>query len=124
MQQALNMCSLWCARVEDLAAWSSPASTRTPPCLDVPAEFACLETSPQRSTPGPLPYHIANTPSTFAPGYKLTCCEPQMAVAARSSFRPGWNLTLSRSRNFAAFHNARSSPPSGEPRYPETKPAV
>ena len=27
------MCSLWCASVEDFAAWSSPARTRTPPCF-------------------------------------------------------------------------------------------
>src|SRR5258708_33743438 len=70
MQQALNMCSLWCARVEDLAAWSSPASTSTPPCLDVPAEVACLKTSPQRSTPGPLPYPITNTPPHSTPAHK------------------------------------------------------
>src|SRR6267378_2552360 len=124
MQQALNMCSLWCARVEDLAAWSSPASTSTPPCLDVPAEFACLKTSPQRSTPGPLPYHIANTPSYFASGYRFTCCVPQIEVAARSSLTPGWNLTWCSSRNFVAFQSAWSNPPSGEPRYPEMNPAV
>jgi hypothetical protein len=29
--------------VEDFAAWSSPASARTPPCLLVPAKFACLK---------------------------------------------------------------------------------
>jgi hypothetical protein len=29
----------------------------------VPAALPCLNTSPQRSTPGPLPYHMANTPS-------------------------------------------------------------
>ncbi len=62
------MWSDWCGSVDDLAPWSSPASTSTPPCFDVPAWFACLNTSPQRSTPGPLPYHIANTPSYFAPG--------------------------------------------------------
>src|SRR5438477_8998558 len=106
MQQALNMCSLWCARVEDLAAWSSPASTSTPPCLDVPAWFACLNTSPQRSTPGPLPYHIENTPSQVASGYMLTCCVPQIDVAARSSFNPGWNLMCARSRNFEAPQSA------------------
>src|SRR5882672_7958345 len=92
MQQALNMCSLWCARVEDLAAWSSPASTSTPPCLDEPAEFACLKTSPQRSTPGPLPYHIAITSWYFASGYRFTCYVLQIEVAARSSYSYGWNL--------------------------------
>ena len=29
--------SLWCATVEDLAMWSSPASATMPPCFDVPA---------------------------------------------------------------------------------------
>ncbi len=91
MPQALKTWSDWCGSVDDFAEWSSPASTSTPPCFDVPAAFACLNTSPERSTPGPLPYHIANTPSYFACGYMLTCCEPQTDVAARSSFRPGWN---------------------------------
>jgi hypothetical protein len=84
------MCSLWCGSVDDLAAWSSPASTSTPPCFDVPAALACLNTSPQRSTPGPLPYHMPNTPSYLRAGSAFTCCEPQTAVAASSSFTPGW----------------------------------
>ena len=55
--------SLWCAVVEDLQVWSSPASTSTPPWRDVPARLPCCSTSPERSTPGPLPYQMANTPS-------------------------------------------------------------
>src|SRR5438045_4729002 len=121
---AENWWSDWCGSVDDFAAWSSPASTSTPPCLDVPAWFACLNTSPQRSTPGPLPYHIENTPSQVASGYMLTCCVPQIDVAARSSFNPGWNLMCARSRNFEAPQSAWSSPPSGDPRYPDTNPAV
>src|SRR5439155_12188771 len=89
IKQALKMCSDWCGSVDDFAAWSSPASASTPPWREVPAALACLKTSPQRSTPGPLPYHIENTPSYFAPGYMLTCCVPQIEVAARSSFKPG-----------------------------------
>ena len=116
MQQALRMCSLWCASVEDFAAWSSPASTSTPPCFAVPAEFACLKTSPQRSTPGPLPYHMENTPSYFASGNRFSCCVPQIAVAARSSLTPGWNLMWCVSRCFFARHSDWSRPPSGEPR--------
>src|ERR1017187_3633830 len=92
MQHALRMCSLWCASVEDLAAWSSPASTSTPPYLEVPAALACLNTSPQRSTPGPLPYQMENTPSYLASLNRLSCCVPQIEVAARSSFTPGLNL--------------------------------
>ena len=59
------MWSLWCAAVELLAMWSSPAIAITPPCRAVPAMFACLKTSEQRSTPGPLPYQMPNTPSNF-----------------------------------------------------------
>ncbi len=59
-----------------------------PPCADEPAELACLNTSMVRSTPGPLPYHMPNTPSNLADGYRLTCCEPQTDVAARSSLSP------------------------------------
>ena len=118
------MCSLWWARVDDLAAWSSPASTSTPPCFAEPAALACLNTSPQRSTPGPLPYHIEKTPSYFASLKRLSCCVPQIEVAARSSFTPGWNLTWCFSRKAFAPWKDWSTPPSGEPRYPETKPAV
>ncbi len=118
------MCSDWWGRVEDFAAWSSPASTSTPPCFDVPAAFACLNTSPQRSTPGPLPYHMPKTPSYLAPGNMPTCWVPQMALAARSSLTPGWNFTWCCSRCFCARHSAWSRPPKGEPRYPDTNPAV
>ncbi len=51
--------SHWWAVVEDLAAWSSPASSRTPPCGELPAMLPWRKTSPERSTPGPLPYHMA-----------------------------------------------------------------
>ncbi len=63
--QALKMWSLWWAAVLLLLMWSSPASAITPPCLAVPAMLACLNTSEQRSTPGPLPYHRPKTPSNF-----------------------------------------------------------
>ena len=63
--QALKMWSLWCAAVELLATWSSPATAITPPRGVVPAMLACLNTSEQRSTPGPLPYQMPNTPSNF-----------------------------------------------------------
>jgi hypothetical protein len=57
------MWSLWCAAVLLLATWSSPATAITPPWRAVPAMLACLKTSEQRSTPGPLPYQMPNTPS-------------------------------------------------------------
>ena len=86
----MKACSLWCGSVEDLQPWSSPASNSTPPLGDTPAAFACLNTSPARSTPGPLPYHMANTPSYLAPGTRLVCWLPHTAVAANSSLTPGW----------------------------------
>jgi len=89
-----NSCSLPCGRVDEREAWSSPASTRTPPWREVPAALPCLNTSPQRSTPGPFPYHMENTPSYLAPGNRLACCEPHTMVAARSSLRPAVNSTL------------------------------
>ncbi len=106
IEASMKAYSDWCGRVEDLQAWSSPASSRTPPCREVPAALPCLKTSPERSTPGPLPYHMAKTPSYFAPGNMLTCCEPQTAVAPRSSLTPGWKWMLLFSRNLRALHSA------------------
>ncbi len=57
--------SLWCAVVEDSQVWSSPINTSTPPFLWVPARLPWRNASPVRSTPGPLPYQMANTPSYF-----------------------------------------------------------
>ncbi len=105
-----------CGRVEERQAWSSAASASTPPNFEVPAALPCLNTSPQRSTPGPLPYHIENTPSYLAPSNRLVCCVPQTMVAPRSSLRPGVNSMLEDFRCFFAFHSSRSKPPSGEPR--------
>jgi hypothetical protein len=52
-----------------------------------------LEHVEQRSTPGPLPYQMPNTPSNLLVpgGAKPSCCVPHSAVAASSSFTPGWN---------------------------------
>src|SRR5207253_3683655 len=72
----------------------------------------------------PLPYQMPNTPSTLAPGNMPTCWLPQTAVAARSSLRPGANSMSCCLRKVFARHSAWSYMPSGEPRYPEMKPAV
>ena len=82
----------------------------------MPALLACLKTSIVRSTPGPLPYQMAKTPSCLAPGKSPTCCVPQSAVAAVSSLTPGWKCTPCFSRNGCACQSARSKLPSGEPR--------
>ena len=105
-----------CGRVDERQAWSSAASASTPPSFEVPAALPCLNTSPQRSTPGPLPYHMENTPSYFAPWNRLVCWLPQTMVAPRSSFRPGVNSMLLDCRCLRARHSSRSKPPSGEPR--------
>ena len=84
----------WCAVVDDSAVWSSPISASTPPCFEVPAKLAWRNTSPERSTPGPLPYQMPNTPSYLPSPRSSACCEPHSAVAARSSLMPGWNTTL------------------------------
>ena len=56
--------ALWYGMVELLASWSSPLRTTTAPCRLVPAKLPCFSASPLRSTPGPLPYQSATTPST------------------------------------------------------------
>ena len=84
----------WCAVVEDSAVWSSPIRASTPPFFEEPAKLAWRNTSPVRSTPGPLPYHMPNTPSYLPSPRSSACCVPQIAVAARSSLRPVWNRTL------------------------------
>src|SRR5207342_1622512 len=103
-----NSSSLPCGSVEERQAWSSAASASTPPNFEVPAALPCLKTSPQRSTPGPLPYHIENTPSYFAPGNRFACCVPQTMVAPKASFRPGVNSMPEAARCFFAFHSSRS----------------
>ena len=75
--------------VEDLQEGSSPASASTPPYSPMPARLACLKASPLRSTPGPLPYQMPQTPSYLGSGSRLTVWLPMMAVAARSSFTAG-----------------------------------
>ena len=64
--------------------------------------LAWRKTSPERSTPGPLPYQTPNTPS-YLPSPRISACwVPQTAVAASSSFRPGWKTMLDGSSHFLA----------------------
>ena len=84
---------------------------------EVPAMLACRITSPERSTPGPLPYHSPKTPSYLPSPRSSACWLPQSAVAARSSFRPGWNSHVGRVEHLLAPGAiCRSTAPSGEPR--------
>ena len=86
----------WCAVVEDSAVWSSPISASTPPNFEVPAKLAWRNTSPERSTPGPLPYQMPNTPSYLPSPRSSACCEPHSAVAARSSLMRGLEQHVAR----------------------------
>ena len=113
MAAPMKMCSDWCGRVDDLQAWSSPATASAPPHRDVPTALAWRKASTLRSTPGPLPYHMPNTPSNFGSACSSICWLPDTEVAASSSLTAGLKRTL-----------WRSSPANGEPRYPETNPAV
>ena len=104
--------------------WSSPASSSTPPWRAEPAELPCFSASPLRSTPGPLPYHIAKTPSYLAPGNRLSCWLPHTAVAAQLLVDRRLETDVVLSMKRLALHSAWSNPPKGEPRYPEIKQAV
>ncbi|MNS17612.1 hypothetical protein D3C72_492900 [compost metagenome] len=101
---------------DDTAVWSSPTTTSTPPLREAPAALPWCSASPARSTPGPLPYHMANTPSTLRSARTPACCVPMTAVAAMSSLMPGKNEIWLASSAFFAFHIAMSTPPSGDPR--------
>ncbi len=85
--------SLWWQVVDDSQVWSSPISTSTPPFLELPARLPWRKASPERSTPGPLPYQMENTPSKRPSPPISAIWLPQTAVAARSSFTPGTNTT-------------------------------
>ena len=104
--------------------WSSPSAISTPPLALVPAILAWRIASPERSTPGPLPYHRPNTPSYLPSPRSSACWVPQCAVAARSSFSPDWKVTLFSVRCFSARCICISTAPNGDPRYPVTYPAV
>src|ERR1700678_2575153 len=99
MPTAMNDVSEKLTAVDDFAPWSSLASAIAPPLGEAPVKLAWRRASPDRSTPGPLPYQMPNTPSTVAPGKLLRYCAPQIAVAARSSLRPGRKTMLCCLRN-------------------------
>src|SRR5205807_6533341 len=82
---AQNAGSLSLGMVELLHDGSSPASASTPPFFPTPAKLACLKMSPDRSTPGPLPYHMPRTPSYFGPGKAEASWLAKPAAAASSS---------------------------------------
>ena len=94
--------------VELLQEGSSPASASTPPRGAVPALLAWRSASPERSTPGPLPYQMPKTPSYFWLPYNAICCVPHIAVAARSSFSAGRTTMLAACMRFFCCASCRS----------------
>jgi hypothetical protein len=108
--------SLWCGIDEDTQPWSSPATISTPPCGEAPYALPCFSASPARSTPGPLPYHMANTPAQVRSGSASTRCVPSTAVAPSSSLIAGRKRRPASSNFVPAFHTCWSTMPSGEPR--------
>lgn len=82
MCHAIIAKSLWCGIDDDTQPWSSPATTSTPPCGDEPYALPCFSASPARSTPGPLPYHIAYTPLDRALGIGLDPLRAEYGRAA------------------------------------------
>ena len=106
-----------CGSVEERQAWSSAASASTPPCFEVPAALPCLNTSPQRSTPGPLPYHMREHAVDLRAREQVGLLRApdhgraEVLVEARGELHAGRGF-----RCFFAFHSSRSKPPSGEPR--------
>lgn len=110
--------------VDDLLPGSSPIQATAPPSAAVPAMLPCRIASAARSRPGFLPYQKPVTPSCRRPGSTSSNCVPATAVAASSSFSAGLATTPAAARNRAARAISRSTPPSGEPGYPETKTRV
>ena len=120
MRASTSANSDWCRVVELSPVWSSPSAMRTPPNREVPAMLACRSASPERSTPGPFPYHRPKTPSWRPSPRSSACCAPHRAVAAKSSFIAGEKRTFAAFSSGSARPICMSSAPSGDPRYPVT----
>ena len=101
--------------VEDLAAGSSPISATAPPSGAVPDRLPWRMASAARSRPGLLPYQKPVTPSWRRPSSSPSSWVPATAVAASSSFRPGWKTMPAGPVCPAARASSLSSPPSGDP---------
>ena len=104
------------ASVDDFDAGSSPATSSTPPLGSTPQTLACLMASPDRSTPGALPYHMPSTPSKRPSKLRFESWLPHTMVAPRSSLRPGSKMMLFCFSSSALPVISASMPPSGEPR--------
>src|SRR5829696_2008530 len=105
--------------VDDLQPGSSPTMASPPPVRETPTKLPCRSESAARSSPGALPYHMASTPSYFAPGSCEASWLPHADVAPSSSLRPGSWRTWCCSTSSRLRASSWSRPPSGEPWYPE-----
>ncbi len=65
MPRLKRLKSLWCGMVELFDIGSSPHSSSAAQFFPVPPRLAWRRMSPERSTPGPLPYQMPSTPSTL-----------------------------------------------------------
>ncbi len=115
MQASSKVYWLSQVRVEDLAPGSSPQNSTTPPFGPAPMALPCLRTSPERSSPGVLPYQTPTTPSTPSYGRDAPIWLPQTVAAASSSLSPGRWMTPYASSAGPASSSARSNVPSGDP---------
>ena len=115
MPADIKDCSDWYANVELFPIGSSATANNIPPSFEEPPIFACLIASMALSNPGPLPYQSEKTPSIFGWSYNCIIWVPQAAVAANSSFTPGWNTMPSSFKYFLALFNSKSKVPKGEP---------
>ena len=106
----------WCAVVEDLAVWSSPISASTPPCFAVPARLAWRKTSPVRSTPGPLPYHMREDAVVLALAAQLGLLRAPDRGRGEILVDAGLKRMSFCVEGCLARRNWLSRPPSGEPR--------
>ncbi len=113
------------ARIRSDARWSRicrcgrrrPAPARRHAC-ELPARLPWRSASPQRSTPGP--FRVPHGEDAV-----VVCCRrrgrsagvPQIAVAARSSFTPGWKwMWCALEESPAPGSRPGRVPPRGEPR--------
>ena len=93
---------------------SAPARRRSSQCR---RRLAWRNTSPERSTPGPLPYHMPNTPSNLPSPRNSACCDAPQRGGGEVLIKAGLELDVGAgARCRAARMNCWSRPPSGEPR--------
>src|SRR3546814_18722301 len=103
--RSLKVNSHWWAEVDDLAVWSSPDSSSTPPCLEMPAMLQWRSTSPERSTPGPLAYHMENKQRQDGSRVGKECVSTGRHRCGRAHYKKTTTQTLSRTSHTNNIYN-------------------